>query len=430
MILAIGFLLALPLLALASPADEACAPVYAACSDAAQKLSGLITTPGTPSNTAWRACGQKTTACKESWNTKNNPTKPETKPTPSAVDSLVITGEQVSVAGDVDVSTDGGKTFKSWTREMTLKKGDLILTGFDSRVELTFPYGSLEVLPLTELRIDKYIEKENLKETQLNLRVGAVAARLKLPASIRADTSVTTPSAISSIRGSAMKVSYDKKTGTTIQATEGTTYWKKNGDEEHTLTAGQSVRIGLDEVVQTPGKPSNSSTPNALSRSSGCGKYPAKKVGKRLPAIVTASSSANGGSVCKANDGNETTWWIANSAAAPANNITSVQLDFGSMQNVGVLRWKGVAWDQDSYPGASPTHFKVESSNDGTIWQQVNEFGYKKKLEKKDKPMIKGDIFLVKPGGGQLKTQYLRLVTSQVNDGTGWALGFKEIWAE
>ena len=370
------------------------------------------------------------------------PVEPPTRTSPKP--PLPISA--VSVKGEVEVSVDGGKTFSPWKEGMKLKKGDTVSTGFESSMNLAFSYGKLKVGQATQLRLDEFVDEQNIKRTQLYLNVGQVQAIIKKPANMRADFSVATPSAIASIRGSAMKVEYDKKKGATITALEGTTYWKiKRNKSEAELSEGEVLEVDIngkpslliiedriveDRVVQTPGKPSKITLPNTMPSFGGCSKYPAKKVGKRLPATVSANSAADGGSVCKANDGSEATWWIASKESHPRNNVAWVQLDLGTSQKVGVLKWKGVVWDKDSHPGASPTHFKVEFSSDGKTWQQVNNFNYAKKIEKKDKPNTAGNVYLTKQGGGQLTARYLRLTTSQVNDGTGWALGLKEFWAE
>ncbi|MBI5138773.1 MAG: FecR domain-containing protein [Candidatus Vogelbacteria bacterium] len=270
-----GFALAgSPQVSFADAADDACYPALVACNDAAQKMAGLITKNGTPSNLAWKACNAANNACKDAIRAKNNPSKPPVvqkpavKPKAAPVKNALpsIRAEALNIKGEVEVSTDGGKTFRPWTKGTTLKYGDFIGTGAYGSAVLKLPYGTVSVGQLTQLRVDEFLNENNLQRTRMNLRIGDVTLEVKekRPTSMRSDFSVVTPAAIASIRGSSMKVAHDKKLGTTITALEGTTYWKKVGGNEEKLLAGASVTIALNgkatankaSVVPTPGKSS------------------------------------------------------------------------------------------------------------------------------------------------------------------------------
>jgi len=136
-----------------------------------------------------------------------------------------------------------------------------------------------------------------------------------------------------------------------------------------------------------------------------------------LPPVIDAQHP-----VANAVDGSTSTWFRATPGAYSSNDHISIRLDFGSVKQIDRLRWHGLngATDPSVYPAHSPTKYSIEVSNDGscgswnTVVPETDHGG----------PVIEGDELLNARG------RYLRLKVTKVNDGTGWALGFKEIWAE
>ncbi len=155
----------------------------------------------------------------------------------------------LSVEGDVEYRSDGGKTFYPLAEGNVLKPGYYVSTGFDSNAKLDFGYATLRVSSLTNFRIDDYSSKENINKTQLYLNVGTVMPR-NLPhiASIRSDFSVVTPTAISSIRDSEMSVTYDNSTmNTTVVVLEDQAFVQGSNDaNETTVALGETVSAGSD----------------------------------------------------------------------------------------------------------------------------------------------------------------------------------------
>ncbi|MGV8085339.1 MAG: hypothetical protein ACP5N9_03760 [Candidatus Bilamarchaeum sp.] len=158
----------------------------------------------------------------------------------------------ISIDGDVEYSNDGGLTFKPLTADTKLKEGDYVSTGYDSRATLNFSYATLRITPLTQFRIDEFTSRENINKTQMYLYVGAVMPRnIKHVPAIRSDFSVTTATAISSIRGSEMEVSYDNESNTTtVRVTDDEAYVKgKNNLNELRAIEGQKIVIGSTGIA-------------------------------------------------------------------------------------------------------------------------------------------------------------------------------------
>ena len=168
-------------------------------------------------------------------------------------------GKATRISGDVEYSKDCGKTFQALTPGTKIEKGYIVTTGFDSTVQLDFGYGTINISQITYFRIDDSIKKENITKTQMYLRVGAIAARVKHTEAIRGDFSVRTPTANSSIRGSEMIVDVEKDTGkTTVYVTEDVAYVKGDNDAaEIEITEGNQTTVGTNKKAtpQTPYDP-------------------------------------------------------------------------------------------------------------------------------------------------------------------------------
>ena len=118
-----------------------------------------------------------------------------------------------------------------------------------------------------------------------------------------------------------------------------------------------------------------------------------------------------------AGDGNLATTWLAQANAAPRNNNSWVQIDFGSRKHVDRVRWESIAAGQTPYPGGAPSSYSVLVSDDGVHWGSVI-------TRNEGVAIVSGN----EPVGR--KARYVRLVTTQVADNTGYALCMKEFWAE
>jgi hypothetical protein len=134
----------------------------------------------------------------------------------------------------------------------------------------------------------------------------------------------------------------------------------------------------------------------------------------QFPATVTTSAADPSYPASYAIDNNPATRWVASFTPSVANNNAWIQLDLGSVKEVGRLMWTGASGYP--FPAHSPAHYTIAASNDGVNWTTVASRSH-------SSPVINGD----EPIG--LNARYLRLTTTKVNDGTGWSLGFSEIYA-
>ncbi len=166
------------------------------------------------------------------------------------------------IKGDVEFSKNG-KNFREAKLGDIVKPGNFVATGFESSADLDFGYAKLEIYSLTQFRVDQSSSKENISKTQLDLRVGAVKPILKHNDTIRGDFSVSTPTSISSIRGSEMVVSYDNQTNTTTTyVLEDEAFVKGNLDStEMTVLENKKTNIDATGKASQPESFSSSELP-------------------------------------------------------------------------------------------------------------------------------------------------------------------------
>jgi hypothetical protein len=136
----------------------------------------------------------------------------------------------------------------------------------------------------------------------------------------------------------------------------------------------------------------------------------------RLPATAYGVQTP-GYETALAVDGRYDTLHVWSLTPAWQNNASWIQLSFGDIKPISRLKW--VTATGTPYPAYAPKNYVIQTSNDGTNWTTIVS---------RSSPHFMGDTV----GSEQIhaSARYLRVLTSQVADGTGWSLSFVEIWAE
>jgi len=160
----------------------------------------------------------------------------------------------VELSGEVEYREGASGPFKPLTKDVTLRQGMFISTGFESSATVNINGQLLHIPQMVQLRFDEFTQGENLTRTQLYLYAGTVQVQVRHTAAIRGDFSVATPTAISSIRNSEMVVTYDNSTNTTtVYAISDVTYIKGNGDSSETVVnENQKTTVGSSGKAATP----------------------------------------------------------------------------------------------------------------------------------------------------------------------------------
>jgi hypothetical protein len=155
----------------------------------------------------------------------------------SILASGLVFGEQIAVvrsfSGKVEYKTAEG-TWSPVSEGMKLPVGSTISTGFDSGTVLAIGNSTLNVAPLTRMRIDELAEKEGVVSTGLYLQVGKVNSDVKSVGGLQNDFVIKSPVTTASVRG-------------TIFEFDGTNLYTEEGVVIMTDDSMQAVAVWANE---------------------------------------------------------------------------------------------------------------------------------------------------------------------------------------
>jgi hypothetical protein len=116
-----------------------------------------------------------------------------------------------------------------------------------------------------------------------------------------------------------------------------------------------------------------------------------------------------------ATDGALNTLFVASTTPHVSNNNAWFYIDLGSPQPIARLKWRGGVGGP--YPAHLPADYSIQVSNDLGTWLT---------LKSRTNPVgvLNGDELIA------ATARYVRVLTTKINDGTGWSLGFGEFWVE
>jgi hypothetical protein len=106
----------------------------------------------------------------------------------------------VSASGKVEYKAEGA----AWTaanKGTEIPLGSTISTGFNSNAVIEMGSSTLEVKPLTRMRLDKLAEQDGVVSTDLFLRVGRVKAEVKAIEGLQHNFTLKSPVTTASVRG-------------------------------------------------------------------------------------------------------------------------------------------------------------------------------------------------------------------------------------
>ncbi|WP_149553882.1 FecR family protein [Treponema pectinovorum] len=135
----------------------------------------------------------------------------------------------VSSKGKAEVQK--GNSWAKLSVGNSLKKGDVIQTGFKSEVILKIKNSTVTVAPLSRVTIEQLAEKTDKDDTRLFLDTGSLKSDVKKTADRRVGFTVRSPVATASVRGTVMGVTNTFRS-TEIVGYEGSVAaWKSSGNQ-------------------------------------------------------------------------------------------------------------------------------------------------------------------------------------------------------
>lgn len=151
---------------------------------------------------------------------------------------FALSGQVVALKGKIEVKTDGN----AWTvpaKGDVLSKGTLISTGFKSELVLKVDGTVIVVQPLTRLRLDEIVEKEDTVSSEVYLDIGSIKADVKPAQTKKVEFTVRTPVATASVRGTSGEIEADG----TLYGFTGVWNFVNNDGTEAYVAAGETVSI-------------------------------------------------------------------------------------------------------------------------------------------------------------------------------------------
>ena len=159
-----------------------------------------------------------------------------------AQESGVIT----NLTGTVEVKPAGRADFVPAKAGDTVAANTIVSTGFKSTALITVGSTVLTVRPLTRLSLSEISASAGTEKINVNLQTGRVKVDVNPPAGTRANTSVTSPIATASVRGTSFE--FDTQS---VNVLEGTVAFQ--GAQGQTMMVG----AGSSSDISANGKPAD-----------------------------------------------------------------------------------------------------------------------------------------------------------------------------
>jgi len=168
---------------------------------------------------------------------------------------LILTGWCVSaqnavierITGTVEIKQPGEKSFKNANSGDKLFKETVIATGFKSYAVIRAGSTTIMARPLTHLTLTEIQTVSEAETLNVNLQAGRVRVDVKPPAGTKASTTISSPSAVASVRGTSFEFDTDN-----LYVTEGTVSFSGNRGQVFLVSAGGNSRVGQTGQVTSP----------------------------------------------------------------------------------------------------------------------------------------------------------------------------------
>jgi len=143
------------------------------------------------------------------------------------------------MSGTVELQTQGSTGWTPARLNETIRESTIISTGFKSTAIISVGSSTLVVQPLTRMSLETLVNREQTETVNLSLNTGRIKVDVKPPAGTKTNTSVQTPSATASVRGTV----FDLDT-VAIRVQEGSVVFQPNSSNNGasrpvTVNAGQ-----------------------------------------------------------------------------------------------------------------------------------------------------------------------------------------------
>ena len=153
-------------------------------------------------------------------------------------------------SGKVEVKLPG-KAWEPAAKNLVIKKGTTISTGFNSFAVLDLGTSTIQVKPLTRMTLEELLQSEGTATTTLNLRVGRVRAQVNASEGLQHNFSLKSPVSTAAVRGT--EFDFD---GIKVKVISGVVAFSN--------AMGQQRSVGRGEQSSISGNNAPSSTETAI----------------------------------------------------------------------------------------------------------------------------------------------------------------------
>lgn len=145
--------------------------------------------------------------------------------------------------GSVEIKPAGVSDFLPAQRGMEVAQNTIVSTGIRSTAVIVVGSNTIVVRPITRLSLSEIQASSNDEKLNVNLQAGRIRIEVKPPAGTRASTTVQTPSATASVRGTEFDASVDS-----FNVLEGTVFVQDNTGLGVSVAEGSGTTVNEDGI--------------------------------------------------------------------------------------------------------------------------------------------------------------------------------------
>ncbi|MCL2809101.1 MAG: FecR domain-containing protein [Treponema sp.] len=151
------------------------------------------------------------------------------------------------ITGEVEIKPAGAASFTPARAGSQIARDTIISTGFRSSAVIEIGSNLITVRPLTRLTLSEIQSTAETENVNVNLQAGRIRVDVNPPAGTRANTTVQTPSATASVRGTGFEVD-----ALNIQVFSGTVGWSGSNGLVVPVTSGNLNTVNAKGNVENP----------------------------------------------------------------------------------------------------------------------------------------------------------------------------------
>jgi len=156
-------------------------------------------------------------------------------------------GKIRELSGEVEIKLVGAAAFVPAQVGNTVAQDTIVSTGFKSTAIIEVGSNVITVRPLTRLSLSEIQSSANAETLNINLQAGRIRVDVKPPAGTKANTSVQSPSATASVRGTSFDMDIKN-----LAVNEGRVAWGGADGITVSVSPGRVNTINTEGNVESP----------------------------------------------------------------------------------------------------------------------------------------------------------------------------------